>query len=261
MSTLTPHHVGFTTLTFHFASLLYTHNEQQPGLQFAAIQHQNSPTSLCVLLCDDEWKILPTGSVADAGSPRCLLSQESHLSSFSICLPRSLLLVPATTSTFCAWPPRFTSNTHTSASLNSHNNLSSTPASKSLASAVMSTTTELGFPHTSIGKCLLAAIAASPAQGHPLALLSLTTYLCVSNHLCLRIKPYSGNCLKLNRKQNKKHQHHIDPTQQLTKQGNKMKEKEQTKKGRIWIGWKNEKENGRRRREKGKEKGWRIGCF
>ncbi|KOS46231.1 hypothetical protein ACN38_g2836 [Penicillium nordicum] len=67
MSTLTPHHVGFTTLTFHLASLLYTierkttpcltqplylngisfacccfhppqHNEQQPGLQSAVTQ-------------------------------------------------------------------------------------------------------------------------------------------------------------------------------------------------------------------------------
>ncbi|KAJ5197607.1 hypothetical protein N7449_008086 [Penicillium cf. viridicatum] len=130
MSTLTPHHVGFTTLTFHLASLLYIithlfhpldslsphtaqgfgktisafsqHNEQQPGLQFAAIQYQNPPTSLFLLLCDDEWKILPTGPVADAGSPWCHLSQESHLSSFSICLPRILLHVSATTSTFCA---------------------------------------------------------------------------------------------------------------------------------------------------------------
>ncbi|KAJ9491889.1 hypothetical protein VN97_g1367 [Penicillium thymicola] len=93
MSTLTPHHVGLTTLTFHLASLLYTiwkenntlfdtatlpqwysvcmlllpaqHNEQQPGLQFAVIQ-------------------------------------ESHLSSFAICLPRIPLPVPASTSTFCA---------------------------------------------------------------------------------------------------------------------------------------------------------------
>lgn len=118
----------------------------------------------------------------------------------------------------------------------------------------MSTTTELGFPHTSIGKCLLAAIAASPAQGHPLALLSLTTYLCVSNHLCLRIKPYSGNCLKLNRKQNKKHQHHIDPTQQLTKQGNKMKEKEQTRKERTDLDWMEERE-GKRKKEKGEGEG------
>ncbi|KAJ5941664.1 hypothetical protein N7516_001832 [Penicillium verrucosum] len=106
MSTLTPHHVDFTTLTFHLASMLYTenntlfdtaslpqwhficmlllpsqhneqqpglqfavtqHNEQQPGLQLAVIQHQNPPTSLFLLLCDDEWKILPTWSVADAG--------------------------------------------------------------------------------------------------------------------------------------------------------------------------------------------------
>ncbi|KAJ5602386.1 hypothetical protein N7537_005342 [Penicillium hordei] len=41
------------------------HNVQQPGLQFAAIQHQNPPTTLFLLLYDDEWKILPTGPVAD----------------------------------------------------------------------------------------------------------------------------------------------------------------------------------------------------
>ncbi|KAJ6185356.1 hypothetical protein N7519_006657 [Penicillium mononematosum] len=43
-------------------------NMQLSRLQLAAIQHQNPPTSLFLLLCDDEWKILPTEPVADAGS-------------------------------------------------------------------------------------------------------------------------------------------------------------------------------------------------
>ncbi|KAJ5416545.1 uncharacterized protein N7487_000095 [Penicillium crustosum] len=103
------------------------HSEQQPGLQFTVIQHQNPPTSLFLLLCDDGWKILPTGSVADAGSPWCLLSQESHLSSVSICLPHSPL--PATTTAFCAWLPYFTSNRNTFTSLNSHSILEKPPRS------------------------------------------------------------------------------------------------------------------------------------
>ncbi|KAJ5685001.1 hypothetical protein N7536_007620 [Penicillium majusculum] len=249
MSTLTPHHVGFTTLTFHLASLLYTtlyhaqgfdttcsafsqHNEQQPGLQFAAIQPLACACYHLDFLC----------------MAATLYIKYTYLRIFE--QPQQ----PCEATFFM--------------------DVTYDNSSKSLASAVMSTTTELGFPHTSIGKCLLAAIATSPAQGHPLVSLSLTTYLCASNHLCLRIKPYSGNCLKLNRKQKKKHQHptstphqhhinttstphqhhinttstphqhHIDTTQQPTKQGNKMKEKEQTKKGRIWIGWKKEKGEG-----------------
>lgn len=130
----------------------------------------------------------------------------------------------------------------------------------------MSTTTELGFLRTSIDQCLLAGTATFPSQGHPLVSPSLTTYLCASNHLCLRIKPSPGNCLKPNKtKQNittptpTPHQHttpthHINiptstPHQHKTKKGNKG-EGTKKKRERTDLDWTEEGE-GRRRRDGG----------
>ncbi|KAJ5507132.1 hypothetical protein N7527_009275 [Penicillium freii] len=161
------------------------HNEQQTGLQFAAIQHQNPPTSLFLLLCDDEWKILPTGPVADAGSPWCLVTGILVLIASNLTASHPLACACHHLD-FLRMTATFYIRIHKHLRISE----SSTPASKvcPLLSCpwqpnwVSSTPPSVNASWLPLQHLQLKAIGALVSP-------SLRTYLCAANPLCLQMKP------------------------------------------------------------------------